>query len=81
MRLAEPLGNWSTSSGPRAAGQHLGQARGEPRLERGPVELLAGTDRRDLGRRLGRGRGTRQATPPWMPSTAPVVKLDALEAK
>ena len=75
--------------------ERLGQSRAQPRLERGPVERLSRADRSDLGGRVGdgscrdgralRGRGAPgaggQAAPPWMPSTAPVVKLDALRGE
>ena len=62
-------------------GHRVGQARAKPRFEGGPVQALAGTDRRDLrGRLFGRG-GAGQAAPPCTPRTAPVVKLDALDAK
>jgi len=79
--VGRPVGELEHLEWPARLRQHLGEARGEPGLERGPVERFTGPDRRDLGGRLVRGPGRGQAAPPWMPSTAPVVKLEAPEAK
>jgi len=62
------------------AGQRLGEPGAEPRPEGREVERLAGPDRGDLGGGL-LGPRLGQGTPPCTPSTAPVVKLDAAEAK